>query len=109
MIAIAYWLTRKLLWLAQFLPGNRLRAWLCTPKGFKYALPATLLVLPYGAFGYWLYIQIQVGAAPLWLLLVVMGCAFSIYHFLVIGIHTLKARIEARIASAWENRHPTSR
>lgn len=104
MIAFAHWLTRKLLCLAQFLPGNLLRAWLCTPKGFKYALPATLLVLPYGAFGYWLYTQIQADAAPRWLLLVVMGCAISIYHFLVIGIHTLKARIAARIAALHESR-----
>lgn len=109
MIALADWLTDTLLWLAQFLPGNLLRAWLCTPKGFKYALPATLLVLPYGAFGYWLYTQIQAGAAPAMLLLVVMGCAISIYHYLVLGIHTLKARIGARIAVAWENRHSASR
>lgn len=104
MTVFAHWLTSKLLWLAQFLPGNLLRAWLCTPKGFKYALPATLLVLPYAAFGYWLYTQIQAGDAPRWLLLVVVGCAISIYHFLVIGIHTLKARIAARIEVLHESR-----
>lgn len=104
MFTLARWILGIFMWLAQFLPGNLLRKWLLTPRGYAYILPATLLVVPYAAFGYWLYLQIQAGAAHPALLLVVMGCVFGIYHQLVLTVEVLKARAVERIAAAFPRR-----
>lgn len=104
MFTFAYWLTRKLFWLAQFLPGSLFRAWLCTPRGFKYALLATLLVVPYALFGLWLYFAIRAGDAPRSLLPVVIGCGIAIYWHLAIAYAVLEARAEAKIIAAREAR-----
>lgn len=108
MLSFAYWLTIKIYRLARFLPGNLLRAWLCTPRGYTYALPATLLVVPYALFAYWLYCQIQAGAAEPWLLLIVMGCALSIRDYLTIGFWVIVLSIRARIAAARDRRKTTT-
>lgn len=104
MFFLAGWLLNKLIGLFMILPGSLLLRWLCTPRGYRYALPATLLVVPYAMFGYWLYAEISAGNAQRWLLPIVMLCAVYIFWHLAVAHAVLVAHVQVRIELAREAR-----
>ena len=72
-----------------YLPGKMLRRWLRSERGFKYALPASLLAVPCWLFAMWLYELEQAGEVGRWAGIFVLGFGFSAAHFAYLGVENL--------------------
>lgn len=92
MMALAFLLTVVLFLVYLYLPGRVLRRWLRSERGFKHALPASLLAVPCWQFAMWLYELEQAGEVGRWAAIFVLGFGFSAAHFACLGIENLFLR-----------------
>jgi hypothetical protein len=92
MMILALLITVVLFLVYLYLPGKMLRRWLRSERGFKYALPASLLAVPCWLFAMWLYELEQAGEVGRWAGIFVLGFGFSAAHFAYLGVENLFLR-----------------